>query len=129
MVTLIEQELKIKDKELKELLNGLSIETSPSVSSKVKSIATEKEILHKLLNKQRLKRRKGLVALESGLLLFAISMFGILGFFVFYLISGTTTPGTWEQMGSEMAVLVLLLVMTTISTALYLQHYKSKLMR
>ena len=127
MVTLIEQELKVKDKELKELLNGLSIETSPSVSSKVNSIATEKEILHKLLNKQRLKRRKGLIALESGLLLFAISMFGILGSFAFYMVSGTTTPGTWEQMGSEMAVLVLLLTMTTISTALYLQHYKSKL--
>jgi len=128
--TLIEKEIQIKDQELKALLSDLSMDTSPVTKSKVNSITAEKEILHKLLNKQRLQRRKGLFALENALLLFAIAMFGILATFVFFLVSGTVaTPGTWDQMGSELAVLILLMIMTTMSTALYLQHYKNKLAR
>ncbi|GJM30789.1 MAG: hypothetical protein DHS20C17_34240 [Cyclobacteriaceae bacterium] len=127
MVALIEKELRTKDKELKELLRDLSIDTTSGVSSKVNSITAEKEMLHKLLNKQRLQRRKSLFALENALLLFAIAMFGVLGSFVFYLVSGASAiQGTWEQAGSEMAVLVLLLVMTTMSSVLYFQHYKHK---
>jgi len=50
MIALIEKELRIKDKELKELgLQNLSMDTMPNVSSRVNSLTTEKQILHKLL--------------------------------------------------------------------------------
>ena len=130
MVALIEQELETKELELKQLLNELSVATTPDIKSKVNSINAEKEILHKLLNKQKLQKRKGLFAFENGLLLFAMGIFGALGLFVIYLVFGTgAVHGTWEQMGSEMAVLILLFIMTGLSTALYFQHYKHKLTR
>lgn len=130
MVALIEKELKIKDKELQELLEDLSMDTIPEVESKVNTITAEKEILHKLLNKQKLQKRQGLFALENGLLLFAMAMFGVLAAFVIYLVSGTNAAnGTWEQMGSDMAVLMLLFIMTTVSAVLYFQHYKHRLSR
>ncbi len=128
MVAAIEKELQTKEMELKELLSELTISTTPDLKSKVNSINAEKEILHKLLNKQKLQRRKGLFAFENGIMIFAISLFGALAAFVIYLVFGTdAVHGTWEQMGSEMAVLMLLLIMTGLSTALYLQHYKHKL--
>jgi len=124
MIALIEEELKIRDKELKEL----SMDTLPNVSSRADSLATEKQILHKLLKEQKLKQQSNLFKLENGLLLSAIGMFGVLAAFVFYLLSRVNAfQGTWEQMGSDMAVLILLFIMTSISTALYLGHYKHNL--
>ena len=130
MVALIEKELQLKDKELKELLKNLPMDTLPGVSNKVESINTEKEILHKLLKEQKLQRRTSLLALENGLLVFAIAVFGALAAFVFYLVSAQGgAQGTWEQMGSGMAVLTLLFVMTTLSIALYTQHYKERVLK
>jgi len=127
MVKLLEKELEIRDQELKELLKDLSMDTMPNLTTKVNAITTEKEMLHKLLKEQKVQRRKGLFAMENGLLLFAIAMFGGLAAFVFYLLSGAATiEGTWEQMGSQVAVLILLFVMTTVSSVLYLQHYRQK---
>jgi hypothetical protein len=61
------------------------------------------------------------------LLLFAITLFGALMAFVVFLFSESAgTQGTWDQMGSDMAVLMLLLIMTTLSTVLYFQHYKHR---
>jgi hypothetical protein len=128
MVVVIEKELETKEMELKELLGDLTISTTPDIKSKVNCINAEKEILHKLLNQRKLHRRSGLFAFENGLLLFAITLFGALAVFVVYLVFGTNAvQGTWEHMGSEMAVLIMLLIMTGLSTALYLQHYKHKL--
>ncbi len=130
MIALIEKELRIRDRELKELgLSNLSMDTMPNVSSKVNSLTTEKQILHKLLKEQKLQRRGNMFALENGLLLFAIVMFGVLGAFVFYLVSGANIQGTWDQMGSDMAVIVLLLVMTSGAMVLYFQHYKHNFSR
>ena len=58
-----------------------------------------------------------------------IAVFGVLGAFVFYLVSGASIQGTWDQMASDMAVIVLLLVMTSISMVLYFQHYKHNFSR
>ncbi len=129
MVALIEKEIKTKDKELQELLKNISMDTTPNISSKVNSITAEKEMLHKLLNKQKLQRRKGMFALENGLLIFAIAMFGALAAFLVFLFAGPEATGTWEQVGSDMAVMVLLLIMTSLSAVLYFQHYKHKLSR
>ena len=126
MVALIEKELKTKDQELKDLLKNIQMDTMPDISSKVSSLTTEKEILHKLLKEQKLQRRRNLFALENGLLLFAIAMFGVLAAFVVYLLGANTTGGTWEQMGSDMSVLVLLIVMATMSTVLYFQYYRQR---
>ena len=127
MVALIEKELKIKDRELKSLLEHISLDTKPEITAEVDSINAEKEILHKLLNKQKLQRRKGLFALENGLLLFAITLFGALMAFVVFLFSGTDgVQGTWEQMGSDVAVLMLLFIMTSLSAVLYYQHYRHR---
>jgi hypothetical protein len=130
MVALIEKELKIRDQELEELVKNLSMDTMPNISSKVDSLTAEKQMLHKLLKQQKIQRRSNLFAMENGLLLFAIAMFGALAAFVFYIVPEIgVVEGTWEQMGSDLAVLVLLIVMTSISTALYLHHYKRKLSR
>ena len=130
MVALIEKELKIRDQELEKLVKNLSMDTMPNISSKVDSLTAEKQMLHKLLKQQKIQRRGNLFALENGLLLFAIAMFGALAAFVFYIVPEiSAVEGTWEQMGSDLAVLVLLIVMTSISTALYLHHYKHKLSR
>lgn len=130
MVALIEKELRIRDQELKELgLQNLSMDTMPKVSSRVNSLTTEKQILHKLLKEQKLQRRGNMFALENGLLLFSIVIFGVLGAFVFYLVSGVNIQGTWDQMGSDLAVIVLLLVMTSGSMVLYFQHYKHKFLQ
>ena len=126
MVSLIEKELKIKDQELKSLLDNIALDTTPKISSKVESINTEKEILIKLLKEQQQQRKQSLFALENGLLLFAIAMFGLLAAFVVYLVGADAPAGTWEQMGSDMAVLVLLVVMSSMSTALYFQYYKQR---
>ena len=126
MVALIEKELKTKDKELQELLKGLAIDT-PDTTSKVNSINIEKEILHKLLIKQKFNQKKKASAVENGLLLFAMAIFGALAILVSYLVIGTNAiSGTWEQMGTELALLILLFIMTGLSTTLYLQHYKQK---
>lgn len=128
MVALIEQEIKIKDQELQDLLKDLNMDTTPNVNSKLNSINAEKDMLHKLLNKQKLQRRKSLFALENGLLVFAIAMFGALATFVVFLFAGPeSASGTWEQVGSDMAVIMLLLIMTTLSAVLYFQHYKHRL--
>ena len=129
MVSLIEKELRIKDEELKALLTDISMDTTPGTSSKVESINAEKEILQKLLKEQRQHRRQSLFALENGLLLFAIAMFGVLAAFVVYVVGVTSAAGTWEQLGSEMAVLVLLIVMSTMSAVLYFQYYKQRITR
>lgn len=127
MVKLIEKELELRDQELKELLKELSMDTMPNLTTKVNAITSEKEMLHKMLKEQKIQRRKSFFAMENGLLLFAIAMFGVLAAFVFYLLSGAAAiEGTWEQMGSEVAVLMLLFVMTTMSTLLYLHHYRQK---
>ena len=127
MVELIEKELNIRDQELKELLKDLSMDTMPSLTTNVNAITTEKEMLHKLLKEQKIQRRKSLFVMENGLLVFAIAMFGVLAAFAFYLVSAVgVIEGTWEQMGSEVAVLTLLFVMTTVSSVLYLQHYRQK---
>ena len=130
MVALIEKELKIRDQELEELIKNLSMDTMPNISSKVNSLTGEKQMLHKLLKQKKIQRRSNLFALENGLLLFAMAMFGALAAFVFYIVPEiSAVEGTWEQMGSDLAVLVLLIVMTSISAALYLHHYKHKLSR
>jgi len=127
MVALIEKELKIKDRELKTLLGSISLDTKPEITAKVDFINAEKEVLHKLLSKQKLQRRKSMFALENGLLLFAITLFGALMSFVVFLFSGSNgVIGTWDQVGSDMAVLMLLLIMTTLSAVLYFQHYKHR---
>lgn len=127
MVALIEKEIQQRDIEIKSLLKELSLDTMDDTSSRVKKAAIEKEILHKMLREQKLERRNTLLAVENGLLLFAITMFGVLGAFVTYLVTGYhgSNP-TWEQLGSDMAVLVLLITMTSLSTVLYLQHYRNK---
>ena len=128
MVALIEKELETKDQELQELLKDLSLDTTPEINTKVHSINIEKEILHKLLHKQKLKKRKETKTAENGLLLFAMGIFAVLAALVSYLVIGTNAvSGTWEQLGSEMAVLILLLIMTGLSTTLYFQHYKHNL--
>ena len=130
MVALIEKELRTKDQELETLLKNISLDTTPNITSQVNSINAEKEILHKLLNKQKLERRKGLFAVENGLLLFAITIFGVLAAFLIFLFSGADAmQGTWEQTGSDMAVLMLLFIMTSLSAVLYFQHYKHRLSR
>jgi hypothetical protein len=130
MVALIEKEIKTKDKELQDLLKDLNMDTKPNITSKLNSINAEKEILHKLLNKQKLQRRKSLFALENGLLIFAMAMFGALAAFVVFLFAGPeASNGTWEQVGSDMAVMMLLLIMTSLSAVLYFQHYKHRLTR
>jgi len=126
MVSLLEKELRIKDEELKNLLKDISMDTMPKISSKLDAINTEKEILHKLLKEQRLQRRRNIFALENGLLLFAVAIFGALGAFVVYLFGSTTGSGSWEQMGSDMAVLVLLIVMSSMSAVLYFQYYRRR---
>lgn len=130
MVTLIEKEIQQRDEEIQALLKELSMDTvdqSTMAASKVKKAAIEKEVLHKLLREQKLQRRRTLFAVENALLLFAITMFGVLAAFVSYLVSGYQGAlPTWEQLGSDMAVLILLFTMTTLSTVLYFQHYKHK---
>jgi len=115
MVALIENELKRLDKELTELVGNLQKEALP----KADSLNSKKQILHKLLKEQKLKRQNNLFALEK---------FGVLAAFVFYLVSRVNAfQGTWEQIGSDMAVLILLFIMTSLSTVLYLGHYKHNL--
>ncbi len=127
MVTLIEKEIEQRDIEIKSLLKELELDTMDNTTSKVKRAAIEKEILHKMLKEQKLEKRNSLFAVESGLLLFAITMFGVLGAFVTFLVAGYQGASpTWEQLGSDMAVLVLLITMTALSTVLYLQHYRNK---
>ncbi len=126
MVALIEKEIRIKDKELKKLIKNVSMDTQ--ISARVDSLTTEKEILAKLLLYRRQHRKSGLFVLENGLLLFAIAMFGVLAAFVFYLIPVISAiGGTWEQIGGDIAVLVLLIFMTSISIALYINHYKENI--
>lgn len=128
MVALIENEIQVRDQELKELVKNLSMDTMPNVSSKVDSLTTETKILHKLLKEQKLQRRRKLFALENGLLLFAIVLFGVLAGFAFYVVSGASAvQGPWEHIGSNIAVVALLFILTSISTLLYLEHYKHKL--
>ena len=89
MVALIEKELKIRDKELKKLVKNLSLDTVTNVSSRVESLTTEKQMLNQLLKEQR---QSNLFALENGLLLFAIGMFGALAAFVWpFRVAGRTT--------------------------------------
>ena len=126
MVSLIEKELRIKDEELKQLLTEVSLDTTPSASSKVQSISTEKEILQKLLKEQQRQRKQSLFALENGLLLFAIAMFGVLAAFVCYVVGVNAPTGTWDQVGSDLAVLILLFVMSSMSAVLYFQYYKQR---
>ncbi|MDH3710347.1 MAG: hypothetical protein OER04_10690 [Cyclobacteriaceae bacterium] len=130
MVTLIEKEIEQRDIEIKSLLKELALDTMDNTTSKVKRAAIEKEILHKMLKEQKLEKRNTLFAVESGLLLFAITMFGVLGAFVTFLVAGYQGASpTWDQLGSDMAVLVLLITMTALSTVLYLQHYRNKSVR
>lgn len=127
MVTLLEKEIAQQDEKLKTLLEDLSIESTSETESQVTLAQMEKMVLHKLLKEQKLQRRRKLFALENGLLLFAIAMFGVLAAFVTFLMSGySTSAPTWEELGSDMAVMVLLFVMTTMSTVLYIQHYRHK---
>ena len=127
MVALIEQELKSKDKELQDLLDELQVKTAPETVEKVNANKLEREILQKLLTRQKHSNRKKASAVENGLLMFAAAIFGALTFLVIYLITGTdAVTGTWEQVGGEMAVLVLLLIMTTMSVTLYYQHYRKQ---
>lgn len=128
MITLLEKEIQQADHKLNDLLKDLSIESSPVTESKVTHAQMEKKVLHKLLKEQKLQRRRKLFALENGLLLFAIAMFGVLAAFVAFLVSGySTTSPTWEELGSDLAVMILLFVMTTMSTVLYVQHYRHKI--
>ena len=127
MIALIEKELKSKDKELESLLNGLQVDIPQETIEKVNTNKLEQEILQKLLIRQRHSNRKKASEVENGLLIFAAAIFGALTFLVIYLITGTNAvTGTWEQVGGEMAVLVLLLIMTTMSITLYFQHYRSQ---
>ena len=110
MVALIEQELKSKDRELQGLLDELQVDTAPETVEKVHANKLEQEILQKLLIRQKHSNRKKASGVENGLLIFAAAIFGALTFLVIYLITGTdAVSGTWEQVGGEMAVLVLLL--------------------
>jgi cytochrome c-type biogenesis protein CcmH/NrfG len=127
MVALIEQELKSKDKELQDLLDELQVDKAPENIEKVNANKLEQEILQKLLIRQKHSNQKKASEVENGLLIFAAAIFGALTFLVVYLITGTNAvTGTWEQVGGEMAVLVLLLIMTTMSITLYYQHYRSQ---
>jgi len=62
------------------------MDTMPNISSKDDSLTAEKQMLHKLLKQQKIQRRSNLFAMENGLLLFAIAMFGALAVFVFYIV-------------------------------------------
>ena len=128
MVTLLEQEIQQADDKIKSLVAELDMKTMDNAIAKVEAAKMEKQILHKLLKEQKLRRRKRLFAVENGLLLFAIGLFGLLAAFVMYLATGyaAATP-TWEEVGSDIAVMLLLVVMTTVSTALYVQHYRHKI--
>jgi hypothetical protein len=126
MVALIEKELKTRDQELTNLLKDISTDSMPEITSKLDSINIEKEILNKLLKEQKLQRKRSLFALENGLLLFAIGMYGLLAAFVVYLVGSNAAMGTWQQVGSDLAVLVLLIVMSTMSTVLYFEYYKQR---
>ena len=127
MVALIEQEIKSKDMELQGLLDELQVHTAPETIEKVNANKLEQEILQKLLTRQKHNNRKKASEVENGLLMFAAAIFGALTFLVIYLITGTNAvTGTWEQVGGEMAVLVLLLIMTTMSVTLYYQHYRKQ---
>ena len=79
-----------------------------------------------MLKEQKLQRKRSLFALENGLLLFAIGMYGLLAAFVVYLVGSNAAMGTWQQVGSDLAVLVLLIVMSTMSTVLYFEYYKQR---
>lgn len=127
MVTLLEKEIKQADDKIQALVAELDMKTMDA-STKMQQAKLERKILNKMLHEQKLRRTKRLFALENGLLLFAIGLFGLLAAFVMYLISGysAATP-TWEEVGSDMAVMLLLVVMTTVSTVLYVQHYRYKI--
>ncbi len=128
MVTLLEKEIQQADDKIQALVAELDMKTMDDAIAKVEAAKLEKQILHKLLREQKSRRKKRLFAMENGLLLFAIGLFGMLAAFVMYLATGyaAATP-TWEEVGSDMAVMLLLVVMTTVSTVLYVQHYRHKI--
>ncbi len=128
MIALIEKEIQQNDHKLKELLSELSLDTTPKGGIEVDYVKVENMVLRKLLKEQKLKRRNKLFALENGLLIFAIAMFGVLSAFVGYLLMGynLATP-TWEELGRDLSVLILLFSMTAMSAILYFQHYRHKI--